>query len=119
MSVRIVNVTFDCEDVAAAARFWSAALGRPLDPEPTDFFASIGLTEKDRPAGTPGLFFILVPEKKTVKNRTHLDLHSGGDRETEIARLIGLGAKRIADRDEFGHSWTVMNDPEGNEFCIS
>ncbi|MFC5753098.1 VOC family protein [Actinomadura rugatobispora] len=118
MPVRIANVTFDCENTLATARFWSAAFGRPLDPDPTEFFASIGLTEKDRD-GTPSVFFILVPEKKTVKNRTHLDLDSGGDRETEIARLVGLGAKRGADHDEFGHSWTVMNDPEGNEFCIS
>jgi hypothetical protein len=118
MPVRIANVTFDCEEPLTVGRFWSAALDRPLDPDPTEFFVSIGLTEKER-GGTPSVFFIRVPEKKTVKNRTHLDLDSGGDREKEIARLVGLGAKRVSDHDEFGHSWTTMTDPEGNEFCIS
>jgi len=118
MPVRIANVTFDCEDPLTVARFWSAALERPLDPNPTRFFASIGLTEENRD-GAPNLFFICVPEKKTAKNRTHLDLDSGGDREKEIARLVELGAERGADHDEWGKSWTVMTDPEGNEFCIA
>jgi hypothetical protein len=41
------------------------------------------------------------------------------DRDTEIARLLELGATRGADHDEYGHSWTVMADPEGNDFCVA
>jgi len=56
---------------------------------------------------------------KTVKNRLHLDLHAGPDRrEAEVARLEGLGAKAEREVAEQGGTWTVMTDPEGNEFCV-
>jgi hypothetical protein len=59
-----------------------------------------------------------LAEPKTVKNRVHVDLETD-DREKETARLLELGATRGADHDEYGQSWTVMADPEGNEFCIA
>ena len=115
MPARINNVTIDCEDTLAVARFWSAVLGRSIDSGASEFFVSIGREDGEG----PGMLFIRVPESKTVKNRVHLDLDSGGDREAQIAHLVGLGAVRVADRDEWGHSWTVLNDPEGNEFCLA
>jgi hypothetical protein len=66
----------------------------------------------------PALFFAKVPEPRSHKNRVHIDLEAD-DREKEIARLLELGATRGADHDEYGHSWTVMTDLEGNEFCIA
>ena len=67
----------------------------------------------------PDLLFIKVPDDKTVKNRVHLDLRPGvGDtQEAEVARLEGLGATR-ADIGQSETRWTVMADPEGNEFCV-
>lgn len=68
----------------------------------------------------PGMVFVQVPEGKAVKNRLHIDLAplSGQDRDAEIARLEKLGATR----DDVGQpqdvSWTVLADPEGNEFCV-
>jgi len=59
-----------------------------------------------------------VPEPKTAKNRLHLDVIAA-DPEAEIARLVELGATRIADRDEYGYTWTLMADPEGNEFDLA
>jgi hypothetical protein len=59
-----------------------------------------------------------LTEQRTVKNRVHVDLLAD-DRDREIARLLGLGATRGADHDKWGQSWTVMADPEGNEFCIA
>ncbi len=59
-----------------------------------------------------------MPEPKTTKNRVHVDLVAE-DRELEIDRLVQLGAIRVADKDEWGHQWTVMHDPEGNEFCVA
>ena len=115
MSLRIANVTFDCVDPIVLSTFWSAAFGRPVDPDPSPDFASIGVKDDD-PA--PSLFFINVPEAKAVKNRVHVDL-SSDDQESEVTRLIGLGAARVSHHDEWGHSWTVMLDPEGNEFCVS
>jgi hypothetical protein len=113
MPARLANVTFDCDDPQLVARFWSSALDRPLGPDPSPYF--VALTPAD---GGPSYFFIKVPEPKTVKNRVHVDLVAD-DRETEVARLVSLGATRVAERDEWGHSWTVMLDPEQNEFCIS
>ncbi len=66
----------------------------------------------------PNLFFIRVPEAKAVKNRVHVDLASD-DRDAEVTRLVGIGARHVADHDEGGASWTVLHDPEGNEFCVA
>lgn len=114
----MVNVVFDCENALALGQFWSAALSRPLDiePAPSEYFASLGLADPDQTTW----MFLKVPEPRTAKNRCHVDLAvaPGGDPEDEIARLVGLGAKRGDDKDEWGHSWTIMQDPEGNEFCI-
>ena len=48
----------------------------------------------------------------------HVDL-SSNDRPGDVARLISLGAEHVGDYDEFGHQWTTLRDPEGNEFCVS
>jgi hypothetical protein len=114
MSLRLAHVTLDCDDPGVVAAFWSAALDRPIDPDPNEFFVSIGIAGHDGPAW----FFIKVPEPKAAKNRMHVDLETD-DREKEIARLLELGATRGADHDEYGQSWTVMADPEANEFCIA
>lgn len=67
--------------------------------------------------GVRRLLFFRVPEPKTVKNRVHVDL-AAKDPEAEIDRLVGFGASRVEYRDGgLGNSWTVMLDPEGNEFC--
>ena len=119
MSLDIAAVTFDCENAATIADFWSAALDRPVDtgePGASQFFASIGRT--DPQPGAPVLMFIKVPEGRTVKNRVHLDLVAD-DRAAEIDRLVGLGATVIHDKDEWGTRWTTLSDPEGNEFCVA
>jgi hypothetical protein len=59
-----------------------------------------------------------LTEPRTAKNRVHVDLVAD-DRDKEIARLTDLGATHQADHDEHGLSWTVLNDPEGNEFCLA
>ena len=62
--------------------------------------------------------FVKVAEPKTAKNRMHLDLMTA-DPETDVARLVGLGATRVRGMEEYGYTWIVMTDPEGNEFCIA
>jgi len=65
------------------------------------------------------LLFQRVPEAKTVKNRLHLDLHPGpGRRDDEVERLRALGASVLREVKEPSGEWTVMTDPEGNEFCV-
>jgi hypothetical protein len=125
MTVRIACVTFDCADALAVGRFWSAAIGRPLDAGSDSGFASIGFhARRSRdgwapvgPEDQPSWIFAKVPEPKTVKNRLHLDLVAA-ELEIEIGRLVQLGATRIEDREEYGYSWTLMADPEGNEFDV-
>jgi hypothetical protein len=116
MTIALSSITFDCGDAAALAGFWSAATGRPIDDGATPGFASIGFPGKP---GRPAWLFNQVPEGKSAKNRVHLDLTAGGaDGDAEVDRLVGLGAKRVAEHDEGGSRWAVLADPEGNEFCI-
>ncbi|MGY6500717.1 MAG: VOC family protein [Acidimicrobiales bacterium] len=117
MTLSIANVTFDCSDPTTVAGFWSAALGRPVEPEPApgvgEFFASIAGVD-----GAPTLLFLKVPEERSVKNRVHVDLHAD-DRPAEVERLVALGATHHCDHDEFGLVWTTLLDVEGNEFCVA
>ena len=126
MTVTIASVTFDCTDALVVGRFWSAALGRPLDPGASSDFAAIDFAGRRdtvgwarlAPGDDPTWLFVAVPEPKTAKNRMHLDV-AAPDPEAEVARLVELGATRVADTDEYGYTWTVMTDPEGNEFCVA
>jgi hypothetical protein len=126
MAVKIACVSFDCVDALVVGRFWSAAIGRPLDPGAVSEFASIGFHgRRDRKGwgpverdADPTWLFAQVPEPKAVKNRLHLDV-AAADPEAEIARLVELGATRVADREEYGYTWTLMADPEGNEFDVA
>lgn len=109
------NLTFDCEDPQALSAFWSGVLGIPVDDGGSEFFASIGIGNA---AIAPNWMFLKVPEGKTAKNRLHLDFESD-DLPRDKDRLQSLGAVHVADKDEWGHQWSIMNDIEGNEFCLS
>ena len=114
MPITIGQVTFDCAgDASALAGFWSALLDLPVDPQASEFFASIGRSTGARPA----LMFIRVPDKTAGKNAVHLDLVAP-DRAEQVERAIGLGAERVGDFDEYGAVWTTLRDPEGNLFDI-
>jgi len=126
----IHSVTFDCARPAALARFWAAALDgyavRPYDDEEIRRLRERGILDaEDDPSvavdpsgGGPTLFFTRVPEGKSGKNRVHLDLRPADRMEDEVERLLGLGATTVQSmRNEDGR-WTVMHDPEGNEFCV-
>ncbi|WP_214405198.1 VOC family protein [Pseudonocardia lacus] len=114
MTATLASITVDCDDVERVARFWAAALDRKLGEDPTPYFASLAPAEPAQPIW----MFLKVPEPKTAKNRVHLDL-TAPDRDAEVARLVELGATRIREVTEHGMSWVVMNDPEGNEFCVA
>ena len=123
MTVQIASVTFDCSDALVVGTFWSAALDRPLDPQASSEYAAIGFAGRRdsvgwAPADDPTWLFVQVPEAKVAKNRVHLDVMAP-DVDAEVARLVDLGATRVADIEEYGYTWTVMTDPEGNEFCVA
>lgn len=140
--VKQVQVTFDCAVPRAVAEFWQAALGYVDPPVPAGFDswdavdASLPVERQGStwacqdPDGVgPRLFFQRVPEGKTVKNRVHLDVRvavglTGDDRvaglESEASRLVALGARRLhlLPADEENKTCLVMQDVEGNEFCL-
>ncbi|HTS96621.1 MAG TPA: VOC family protein [Streptosporangiaceae bacterium] len=115
MAARIGNITIDCDDVPKLAAFWSAVLGRPVDAGSSEFFASIGGTDGER--REPAWYFNKVPEPKRAKNRVHIDLVDPD--LAAVGELARLGATVIGEHQIRGHRWTVMQDPEGNEFCIA
>jgi predicted enzyme related to lactoylglutathione lyase len=108
-------VTIDCVDPLALAGFWSEALGYVQ-------VADLGGYLILRPAdGSPGGLTVSlqeVPEPKVGKNRVHLDLEAS-DRTEEVARLVTLGATQVRESTYSEFAWTVLADPEGNEFCVS
>lgn len=125
--VRTVQVTFDCAQPRRVAEFWKSALGY-VDPREDDGSEEWAACEDPRGTG-PRLFFQRVPEGKTVKNRLHLDVRVGTGLtaeervrvlEDEAARLVALGATRLhlLPADEENESCLVMQDVEGNEFCL-
>jgi len=106
----IKSVSFDCADALLVARFWAEALGGELDEDATAEKAYV----EAGGWGGPNLWFTRVPEPKTAKNRMHFDLRADGPVESEVSRLVSLGATVLRP----GPDLTVMRDPEGNEFCV-
>jgi len=130
------------------ARFWAEALGYVIAPAPDgfetwdDFYRSIGVPEDELGIGEdvivdpngegPRIWFQVVPEAKSIKNRWHIDVNASGGRgsslevraqlvEAEAERLVALGATRLRTISEEGmdHYAVAMLDPEGNEFDIN
>jgi hypothetical protein len=106
----IKSVTFDCVDALAVARFWAAALGGELEGDSTSEKAFV-----EAPGwGGPNLWFQRVPEPRTAKLRMHFDLRAPDGLAGEVKRLRELGATV---QNDFGDH-VVLQDPEGNEFCV-
>jgi hypothetical protein len=141
-AVKEFQVTFDCAEPERVARFWCELLGYVVPPPP-EGFATWDDFDRTRPPERQGsaaacidpsgvgprLLFLRVPEGKVVKNRLHLDIRAGsglaGEErlaalEAECARLVALGAVRVRllRADGFYESCLVMQDVEGNEFCL-
>jgi hypothetical protein len=117
MGLRIGAMIVDCRDPAPVARFWAAALDWVISQEEDEEWVVEPPEGSREDCVVADLLFIRVPEPKTIKNRLHLDLRPE-DQASEIARLEGLGATRVAPEQSADHSWVVMADPEGNEFCL-
>jgi hypothetical protein len=142
------QLVIDCADPEPLARFWAEALHYVLTPPPTgfdtwdDFYRSIGVPDDELGLGTdsivdprgegPRIWFQVVPEKKSIKNRLHIDVRASEGRdsppdarrervEAEAARLVSLGATRLQTNVEEGldHYAVALADPEGNEFDIN
>jgi len=136
---REYQVAIDCADPHRLNRFWAELMGYEIEHHDAGIRAVVaaGYTTMDDAFeedgelwwksaaacrdtdGTNRLLFQQVPEAKTVKNRVHLDVRVGDERDAVIARCLELGATRLWEGRQGPHTWVTMADPEGNEFCIS
>lgn len=107
---QVVQLAFDTNDLQRSVDFWTAALGYEFD-HGTDEYAVL----RDPDRAQPRLFLQLVGEPKPGKNRAHVDVQVP-DEQAAVDRLVGLGARVLWRHDE--DSWTVLADPDGNEFCV-
>jgi predicted enzyme related to lactoylglutathione lyase len=113
MALELGMITIDCTNPQELAGFWTAALDVTVAG---DYGTFVILA---RPSGGgPALAFQQVPEPRTGKNRVHVDF-STADPEAEVRRLVSLGAEEQARHRQPGVAWTVLADPEGNEFCVA
>jgi len=141
------QLVIDCTSPGLLARFWAEALRYVIAPPPPghdsweDFYRSIGVPEgevgdgpdriEDPHGEGPSIWFQVVPERKSIKNRLHIDVDAGGGRtvplttrrervEAEASRLVTLGATRVRTHSSDGldHYAVAMSDPEGNEFDV-
>lgn len=128
MTLKWYSVVIDCDDIHAQARWWADVLDWQLVFEADDEAAVVPKYLEHRPLAAeewtrtgPGLVFVPVPEGKSLKNRLHIDLapHATDDRNAMIESLLARGATRVdVGQDDARVSWTVLADPEGNEFCV-
>ena len=110
---RVGALMIDCHDPDGLAAFWGELTGTEPEHQYPDYIFMSKL-----PGNHIRLAFQRVPESKTVKNRVHLDLGSK-DPEAFIRRVEELGGGVIEVHKEGGFGWTVLHDPEGNEFCVT
>lgn len=113
MDAWVNNVTIDCADGAGLAGFYAALLGREVIWRGGQWV----VVGRKRP-GEPHLVFQQLAEPTAGKARMHLDLHTD-DVDAATARSEELGATRGLDVSEYGMTWRVMTDPEGNPFCLT
>jgi len=114
MGAVLSEIIIDCNNPARVAEFWAQALGWTVQ----DNHGVLWMSESGAPFPDLLLVFVAVAERKSVKNRIHLDVSPVGcDRDEEVARLVGLGATP-ADVGQGDAPWVVLADPEGNEFCV-
>ena len=121
MTSFISHTTVDCAHAFELSEWWKPVLGYvDLDDDP-NLPGHEECLIRDPETGHQVLF-IEVPDTKQVKNRIHFDLMPRtGTRDAELERLLAHGATEVVDlRDQWGPGtgWTVLADPEGNEFCI-
>ncbi len=141
------QITIDCRDPARMSEFWGKALGYVVPPPPSgfdswdDYWKDVGVPDEELGVGPdrlvdpegagPRIWFQIVEDPKTTKNRLHFDIEAGGGRsvplerrrtrvDAEAERLVALGATRLRALFEPGvdHYGVAMLDPEGNEFDI-
>ncbi|MEU6074657.1 VOC family protein [Micromonospora sp. NPDC047074] len=111
MSSAWESLTVDARDPARLARWWAEALGYQVVTERLDEVEIRRSGER-----RPGLLFVSAPDDKESRNRLRLDLRPD-DQEAEVERLVDMGARHV-DVGQGDGAWTMLADPEGNEFRV-
>ncbi len=113
MSIHVGSVVIDCNDFATMMAFWQAALGYEYRTVEEDDWVIL----RDPAGRRVNVSLQKVPEPRVGKNRLHFDLYTE-DQAGEVERLLGLGATRFPRTAEPGEDFVVLEDPEGNLFCV-
>lgn len=111
MSLEWEQIVIEARDPVALGHWWADALGWVVLDDSVEEFEI-----RPSPDRLPGLMFLPVTEGKQAKNRLHLDFRPD-DQQAEVDRLLAAGARRV-DIGQGEVSWVVLEDPEGNEFCV-
>lgn len=112
MSLSLGNISFDSTDPLPLAQWWAERLGGKITAENQGWFIVVAT-----PLG-PNFTFQKVPDPTPGKNRIHLDFESTAA-QNDVESFMSAGASHVANHDMGGFAWTVLGDPEGNQFCIS
>lgn len=128
MALKWYTVVVDSYDPQSQARWWAQVMDWQVIYDTPEEAVVIPQSVPEGEVGDletwmargQGMVFVPVPESKSVKNRLHIDLapHTSQDREAEIQRLLDMGARHIDVGQRDDTTWTVLADPEGNEFCV-
>jgi hypothetical protein len=111
--MNVGSVVIDCNDFGRMSAFWQGALRYVTREPPEDDWVIL----RDPEGRHVNVSLQVVPEKRIGKNRLHLDLYTD-DQEREVRRLLELGATRHPRTPEPGEDFVVLEDPEGNLFCV-
>lgn len=112
-TIEMGGVTIDCANPRKLAEFWTEALGTTVGDDYGGEYVFLNPTSEN----APYVGLQRVPEERAGKNRVHIDFRTD-DRAGEVERLVKLGATFVAEHSVPGLAWSVLQDPEGNEFCV-
>ena len=111
--MKIGSVVIDCNDFDTMFAFWAEALGYVPREPPDDGWVVL----RDPGGGSVNVSLQRVPERRSGKNRLHFDLYTD-DQDGEVERLLRIGATRHPRTREPDEDFVVLEDPEGNLFCV-
>jgi len=118
MAMSVLALVVDCNDSRSLAAWWANALGHQMTERNPGEYEVYDASRTSTP-----LYFMNVPEPKSSKNRLHLDITTDGPLEDRVSQLVATGATLVEMRQDpatFANhdTWAVLQDPEGNEFCV-
>jgi Glyoxalase-like domain len=114
VTISIASITFDSTDPEPLASWWAERFDAAITANMDGFFVIVA-------GGSlpTQLAFQRVDDPTPGKNKVHLDIHTDGDLDAEVARWIEAGATNLGKRNAGDFFWVTLADPDGNQFCIA